>query len=113
MLGYCKSLRDFNLKGKKIFISQPMKGKTEVEIRNERKNLVEEIEKNGGEVIDSVFTEFDETTYKTTPLVYLAESIRLLAKADIAIFMPGYYEARGCRIEFDCCQKYDIDCIVV
>ena len=39
----------------KIMISQPMKGKTNEQIREERAELVKELQKEGHEVIDTVF----------------------------------------------------------
>lgn len=42
------------------------------------------------------------------PLDYLARSIEFLAKADVAIFAPGWQNARGCRIEHQCAEDYGI-----
>ena len=42
------------------------------------------------------------------PLDYLARSIEFLAKADVAIFAPGWKNARGCRIEHQCAEDYGI-----
>lgn len=42
------------------------------------------------------------------PLDYLARSIEFLAKADVAIFAPGWQAARGCRIEHQCALEYGI-----
>lgn len=106
-------LEDVNLKGKKVFISQPMRGKSESEIKLERKNLVEEVEKLGGKVVDSVFPEIEKDGYTSEPLLYLGESLKMLAKSDIAVFMPGWKEARGCCIEHLCCERYDINIIEV
>ena len=102
-----------NFKDKKVFISQPMKGKTEEQIKMERQNLVDIITKAGGSVIDSVFHDFDEEKYRKVPLVYLSRSIDLLATADIAIFMVGWKYARGCRIEYECCKDYEIDTVEI
>lgn len=30
------------------------------------------------------------------------------AKADVAVFAPGWQNARGCRIEHQCAEDYDI-----
>ncbi|MDR3348822.1 MAG: hypothetical protein LBO03_04345 [Acidaminococcales bacterium] len=38
----------------------------------------------------------------------LAKSIELLAQAEVAIFMPGWEGARGCRIERAVCRDYGI-----
>jgi hypothetical protein len=42
-------------------------------------------------------------------LEYLGESIKLLAKADIAYFASGWNDARGCCIEHECAEKYGIN----
>ena len=34
--------------------------------------------------------------------------IEFLAKADVAIFAPGWQNARGCRIEHQCAEDYGI-----
>lgn len=57
------------------------------------------------EVIDSFFQ--DHPTFDK-PLKYLAASIALLADADVAYFVKGWYEARGCRIEHICAMSYGI-----
>lgn len=92
---------------KKIFISQPMRGKTSEEIRAEREKAVEVVKafvNDEVEVLDSYFDDFDGN-----PLEYLAKSIELLAKADIAYFAKGWKDARGCRIEHICAVEYAID----
>ena len=92
---------------KKIFISQPMRGKTSEEIRAEREKAVETVKafvNDEVEVLDSYFDDFDGN-----PLEYLAKSIELLAKADVAYFAKGWEDARGCRIEHICAVEYAID----
>ena len=92
---------------KKIFISQPMRGKTSEEIRAEREKAVETVKafvNDEVEVLDSYFDDFDGN-----PLEYLAKSIELLAKADVAYFAKGWKDARGCRIEHICAVEYAID----
>jgi len=42
------------------------------------------------------------------PLEYLGESIKVLAKADVAVFAPNCLTARGCVIEYDCAKAYNI-----
>lgn len=82
----------------KIFISQPMNGKTEEQIREERADLVKELEKQGNEVVNTIFN--DEVPEGYDPaLYYLSKAIRALAKSDAVIFMKGWENARGCRAE--------------
>ena len=92
---------------KKLFISQPMKGKTDEEILAERADAIRAAADLLGEeveVIDSFFQGAD----LTHPLEYLGESLKLLAKADIAYFAPGWNKARGCLIEHECAEQYDV-----
>ncbi|MBE6061860.1 MAG: DUF4406 domain-containing protein [Clostridium sulfidigenes] len=94
---------------KKLFISQPMRGKTDEEILHERKKAISEAREITGEdieVLDTFFTDFSEDA---KPLQYLARSIEFLAKADIAYFAPGWETARGCKIEHECAVEYGID----
>ena len=93
---------------KKVFISQPMRGKTETEILTERKRIIEEIRNMIGdhEVLDTYFDDFGECS---KPLQYLAKSLWMLADADCAYFARGWQDARGCRIEHDCALDYDVE----
>lgn len=87
----------------KIMISQPMKGKTEKEIKEERAELVRKLEEEGHEVLDTVFGDFD---CYTSPIAYLAKSIEYLDKADGIIFMKGWENSRGCIVEHEVASKY-------
>jgi Asp-tRNA(Asn)/Glu-tRNA(Gln) amidotransferase A subunit family amidase len=90
----------------KTIISQPMKGKTEQQVRNERAVLVSKIEDSGHTVIDTVFPNF--TNEGNVPLKYLAKSLEAIADVDAVVFMSGWKEARGCRIEHQVCEDYGI-----
>lgn len=85
-------------------ISQPMVGKTNEEIKAERKELVEILEEQGYDVLDTVLTEKD--VLKDDPICYLAKSLEFLAEADILVCMKGWEEARGCRIEHLVAEEY-------
>lgn len=86
----------------KIMISQPMRGKPNEQIREERAELILKLEAEGHEVIDTVL----DISENKSPLFYLSKSIELLDKADAVVFMPGWQEARGCRIEEMCAKEY-------
>lgn len=87
----------------RIMISQPMNGKTEKQIKDERKYLIKELEEEGHEVIDTIIHDFDD---ETSPILYLAKSIEFLDKADGIVFMRGWENARGCVIEHEVALKY-------
>lgn len=85
-------------------ISQPMGNKTNEEIEAERKDLVETLEEQGYDVLDTVLTEKDVS--KDDPICYLAKSLELLAEADILVCMKGWEDARGCRVEHLVAEEY-------
>ena len=94
----------------KVFISQPMKGKTESEIKAQRAEIESYARHKYGqdiEIIDSYFEDYNPTN-GCIPLKYLAKSIELLADADVAISSRDYKHGRGCFIEYCCAFDYDI-----
>lgn len=93
----------------KVFISQPMRGRSDEEILAERNQIIEDVRRDYPflEVLDSFFGDSD----MSRALEYLGESIKLLAQADLAVFAPGWQEARGCRIEYECCKQYGIEVV--
>lgn len=88
----------------KIMISQPMRGKTNEQIRQERAELVKELEEQGHEVVDTVFEEAPAN--EDIAIYMLSQSIRYIGKVDAVVFMPGWEEARGCRIEYEVADNY-------
>ena len=85
-------------------ISQPMRGKTEKEIKDEREELVKKLQEEGHEVLETVFEDFD---CYASPIAYLARSIEFLDKADAVVFMKGWENARGCKVEHEIALKYE------
>lgn len=82
----------------KVMISQPMKGKTERKIRAERAKLVKKLEEEGHEVVDTVFAETPDEA-ADAPVYFLAKSIEAMSKVDGVVFMQGWEDARGCKVE--------------
>ena len=95
---------------KKLFISQPMRGKRDDEILAERSNAIQAAKDALGEDVELIDSFFG-TSDMSHALEYLGESLKLLAKADIAYFAPGWNEARGCKIEHQCAVEYGIHTI--
>ena len=89
----------------KIMISQPMRGKTTEQIKQEREELVKELENQGHEVIDTIFAE-EAPKDCDKAIYYLAKSIEAIGKVDAVVFMKGWEEARGCRIEYEVADNY-------
>ena len=96
----------------KLFISQPMKGKTDEEILQERERIISMVRAQYGsvQVIDS-FVKENPPKEVNTPLWFLARSIKFLSEADVAYFASGWWNTRGCKIEHECAEAYGIQII--
>lgn len=94
---------------KKLFISQPMRGKSDEEILAERQKAIETAEKVIGEPVEVIDSFFEKAPVNAKPLWFLGKSLELLADADVAYFAPGWEDARGCKIEHTCAVEYDIN----
>lgn len=92
---------------KNIFISQPMNGRTDAEILDERERMLELAARKYHD-IHPLETFFADLGPDAKPLTYLAKSLEYLAKADVAVFASGWQDARGCRIEHQCAADYGI-----
>ena len=95
---------------KKLFISCPMKGRTEENIRKsmEKMHKIAEIVFDQElEVIPS-YIETDPTSVPKPAIWYLGESIKKMAEADYFIGI-GYEEFfKGFHVEFDIARNYGI-----
>ena len=96
---------------KKLFISQPMRGKTDEEIKAERQKAIEAAEKVIDEPVEVIDSFFEKAPVNAKPLWFLGKSLELLAGADIAYFAKGWQDARGCKIENTCAIEYGISVI--
>ena len=94
---------------KKIFISQPMKDKTDGEILEERTRCIkvakEILKDDDVTVIDSFFKGAPE---KYSPLQCLSKSISKLDEADLVFFAKDWNKYRGCKIEHRIAIDYGI-----
>ena len=96
---------------KKLFISQPMKGKTDEEILKERQMAIEKARNALSEDVEVIDSFFQSAPVDTKPLWFLGKSLELLSTADIAYFADGWENARGCKIEHECAIQYGIKII--
>lgn len=96
---------------KKLFISQPMKDKSDEEILRERENAIVEAKELCKEEVEVIDSFFQSAPADARPLWFLGKSLELLSTADIVYFAPGWKEARGCKIEHICAVEYGIDVI--
>ena len=96
---------------KRLFISQPMRDKTDEEILLTRAKAVESARNLLGEEVEVIDSFFQSAPADAKPLWFLGKSLELLATADVAYFAKGWQDARGCKIEHECAIEYGIDLI--
>lgn len=95
---------------KKLFISVPMKGRTEEEIKasiQKMKKVAEIYEGEELELIDS-YVEDNPPKGNKEAVWYLGESLKKLAQADVFMGICESYDWNGCCIERETADKYGI-----
>ena len=93
---------------KKLFISQQKRKKTNEQIKQEREKAVKIAQELVGEEIEVIDSFFENAPHDAKPLWFLGKSLELLSTADIAFFVKGWEEYRGCRIEQLAASQYGI-----
>lgn len=89
----------------KLFISQPMKDKTNEQIETERSKAINTCKEMFGDVED-LDTFFKDAPHDAKPLWYLGQSILFLAEADVVYFCKDWHNYNGCVIEHECAVRY-------
>jgi hypothetical protein len=100
---------------KRLFVSVPMKGRTEEEIKasiQKMKKIAEIYEGEELELIDS-YIEDNPPKNSKEAVWYLGESLKKLAQADVFIGIDEAYDWNGCYIERDTAQRYGIKTYIV
>ena len=100
---------------KKLFVSVPMKGRTEEEIKasiQKMKKIAEIYEGEELELIDS-YIEDNPPKDSKEAVWYLGESLKKLAQADVFVGSDEAYDRNGCYIERDTAQRYGIKTYIV
>ena len=96
----------------KVFISQMMRGLTDEEILKTREEAIEfaktTIDLSSGDTIEIIDSFFQSAPAEAKPLWFLGKSLELLSTADVCLFVGDWENARGCRIEHECCVQYGI-----
>lgn len=98
---------------KKLFISVPMKGRTDEQIRASIEKMHKAAEALVGEdleVISSYF-EYNPPENVNKAVFYLGDSIKKLAEADYMACIEYIYEYRGCSVESSTARSYGIPTI--
>ena len=93
----------------KVFISQPMKGRSDEDVLAERERIIDVVLAMNPEatIIDSFIETGDYS-----PVKMLGMSLEKLSEADAAVFAPGWQEGRGCCIEHEVCVQYGIHILI-
>ena len=95
----------------KIFISQPMRDKTNEQIEAERARAVEMVKSHYGDDVEIIDSFFKDAPHEAKPLWFLGKSFELLSTADVAYFVKGWDKYRGCKMEHTAAMEYGIDVI--
>lgn len=91
----------------KIYIAQPMGGRSDEEILQERVSILKLMEDIVGPSIEEIPSFFrGEERDKLKPLRMLGMGLELMSDADTVVFAPKWEEARGCRIEHEAAIQY-------
>ena len=95
---------------KKLFVSVPMKGRTEEEIKasiQQMKKIAEIYEGEELELIDS-YIEDNPPKDNNQAIWYLGKSLEKLATADVFIGIEDAWDWNGCYIEAEVAVRYRI-----
>ena len=103
---------------KKAMLSQPMRGKSEAEIRTTRERAKTALKAKGYEVVNTLFTDewyssenMEKRGVENIPLCFLAKSLENMSLCHAVFFCKGWKEARGCKIEHEAAVAYGLDII--
>ena len=94
---------------KKLFVSVPMKGRTEEEIKasiQKMKKIAEIYEGEELELIDS-YIEDNPPKDNNEAVWYLGESLKKLAQADVFVGIDDVWDWSGCYIESEVAARHE------
>ena len=97
----------------KIFISQPMRGKTDAEILAERDLAIKAAKTKWGAGVEVLESFFQDAPVGAKPLWFLGESLKVMADADAVILCPNWCLTRGCIVEAAAANRYNIPTFVM
>lgn len=89
---------------KSVFISLPMAGKTKEQILSEQKELLGKLREMFPQ--EDIVQKESYLDKELSPLGCLGESLKIMATADIVAFPNDYYDARGCKLEYEAAIAY-------
>nr|DAG34109.1 MAG TPA: protein of unknown function DUF4406 [Caudoviricetes sp.] len=92
----------------KIFISQPMRGKTDAEILAERERAIKAAKAKWGDDVEVLESFFQGAPTEAKPLWFLGESLKAMADANAVIVCEGWSDTRGCKVEIIAAEAYKL-----
>ena len=102
----------------KAMLSQPMAGKTQLEIVETRNKAISILEGLGYEIVNTLFTDewFSNESMESRgvvkiPLCFLAKSLENMSLCHTVFFTKGWDLARGCKLEHDAAVAYGLNVI--
>ena len=100
---------------KKLFISCPMRGRTDENIRQSIEKMHRFAEATFGEPLEIISSYFPEDAPDSAnkPIWYLGRSLQLLSEADFFIGITDAWEISGCYVESQVAARYDIPTVLV
>ncbi len=101
---------EYNGKKKNLFISLPMRGKTDDQIKRMIKICQKKAEELLGEDL-FLLPSYEKGLQSYNPVFGLAHALLYLADADIVFFAPEWNNSKGCNIEMEVCKSYDMQFI--
>lgn len=95
---------------RKLFVSVPMKGRTEEEIKASIEKMKKIAEVYEGEELELIDSYIEDTPPKSNnqALWYLGKSLEKMAEADVFIGTDDAYEWNGCYVEKEVAGRYGI-----
>lgn len=85
---------------KKIMISQPMDGKEAFQVREERLNIIDKLEKDGWTIVNSIVS-IQIFKDASVDIYNLSRAIRIMSRVDNIYFMKGWEHSKNCKIEHE------------
>jgi hypothetical protein len=96
----------------KVFVSLPMRGHTDEEIRARQNEIFERLSSiRPGKCILTFSLWQEQPPSPENQVWYLGKSIQALGDSDVAIFACNWATARGCIVERAVCDIYKIPII--
>lgn len=96
----------------KVFISQPMTGRTDEEIIEERINAISMVAKRYPLCYVMEIDSFNKDALNNSdPITELGKCVSLMADANVVVFCKGWANSKGCNVEYEVAFQYDLPLI--